>query len=107
MKQEQSKIEEGNRPNIESILKQFDIIEKSLYRAKLPFETEMLQHPVIDVCLWELLRSWKQIENLIREIGPDKFGYRKVTVTKIPELTNHVLDVCPYCGNPECDSDHK
>lgn len=101
MKQEQSKI------NTESILKQFDIVQESIKRAKLPFETGMLQKPVIDVTLYELIKSWHQIENMIREIAPDKFGYREVRSSIYPELTVDVLDVCPYCGDPECGSDHK
>lgn len=93
--------------NTDSILRQFEIIEKSIQRAKLPFETFMMQEAVIDVTLYELMKSSTQIENLIREIDPSRFGGKQVTSYHLPELDEHRLNLCPYCGDPECQSDHK
>ena len=98
-----------NAINIDSILKQFGIVEESLKRAKLPFETNMLHDKVIEVSLWELIKSYHQIENMVREIAPDRFGETMIVKRTLhtPEITEDKLWTCPYCGNPDCQSDHK
>lgn len=93
--------------NTESILSQFDVIEKSMQRAKLPFETDMLAKEVIEVTLYELIKSYKQIENLVREIDPERFGPKKSVSIRIPSLEVHNLNLCEFCGSAECQSDHK
>jgi hypothetical protein len=91
--------------NVESILKQFEIVEKSLSRAKLPFETDMLHKEVLEVTLYELIKSYHQIENMVREIDPGRFGPQQTTA--FPRLDAHYLALCEYCGDPKCESDHK
>lgn len=95
--------------NTESILKQFEIVKTSLQRAKLPFETGMMQKEVIEVTLYELIKSYHQIANLVREIAPERFGEQIIEkrVAHTPELSVDDLDLCPYCGSPDCTSDHK
>lgn len=95
--------------NTESILKQFEIVQKSISRAKLPFETDMLAKEVLEVTLYELIKSYHQIENLVREIDPQRFGQTAVMVNQIhtPELSPDKLKLCPFCGDPNCQSDHK
>lgn len=93
--------------NTESILKQFDIVEKSLQRAKLPFEVDFTPQTSIEVTLYELIKSYHQIENIIREIDPKRFGVQRVSAIHLPMLDVERLHLCPYCGNPECQSDHK
>jgi hypothetical protein len=93
--------------NTESIIKQFEIVEKSIKRAKLPFETDMLAKPVIEVTLYELIKSYHQIENMIREIDPARFGVTRVESIQYPKLSQDRLFLCPHCGNPDCQSDHK
>lgn len=91
--------------NPESIIKQFEVIECSIHRAKLPFETGMLEKPIIEVTLYELIKSYHQIENLVREIDPNRFGPKQATV--MPRLDAHDLRLCEHCGSAECQSDHK
>lgn len=98
---------EGNRLNVESILKQFEIVQQSITRAKLPFETGMMQKEVIEVTLYELIKSYHQIENMIREIDAERFGGRLTEAYHEPSLDIHRLNLCPYCGNADCQSDHK
>lgn len=93
--------------NIESILMQFEKVENSLKRAKLPFETNMIHDKVLEVSLWELMRSYKQIENMIREIDERRFGIRTVRETYTPKIDENMLFLCTICGNPDCESDHK
>lgn len=93
--------------NTESILSQFEIVEKSISRAKLPFETGMLEKPVIEVTLYELIKSYHQIENLVREIDPERFGPTKSVGIVLPGLDVDRLRLCPHCGNADCGSDHK
>lgn len=95
--------------NTASIISQFELVEKSIARAKLPFETDMLQKEVIEVSLYELIRSYHQIENLIREIEPQRFGLKQIQkyVLQTPEISVDRLHLCPFCGDPECQSDHK
>lgn len=95
--------------NTESILEQFALVEKSLTRAKLPFETDMTQPEIIEVTLYELIKSYAQIENLVREIDPDRFGKKLQQVPRMiePALSVNSLRLCPHCGDPKCGSDHK
>lgn len=93
--------------NTESIIKQFELVESSIHRARLPFDTNMLQEPIIEVSLWEMMKAIQQLENMVREIAPERFGAITVAVTRIPELSVHQLHTCPYCGDPDCGSDHK
>jgi hypothetical protein len=66
--------------NTQSILHQFDLVEKSLIRAKLPFETQMADHPeVMKVTLYELTKAYQQIENIINEIDPVKKVAREMS----------------------------
>lgn len=51
--------------NTKMIIEEFQIIEKSLMRAKLPFETEMITPEIMKVSLWELLRSKQIIDNIL------------------------------------------
>ncbi len=98
----------GNKKlNAESILQQLIVVEQSIRRAKLPFETSMLQEEVLEVTLYELIKSMEQIKILVREIGYPRF--EPVTIQKLhyPIMTVDVLNLCPYCGNPNCTSDHK
>lgn len=91
--------------NTESILKQFALVEKSITRAKLPFETDMLHKEVLEVTLYELIKAYHQIDNLVREIDPGRFGSQQQFY--LPPLDEHRLFLCPHCGNAECQSDHK
>lgn len=95
--------------NTEGILQVFSEIEASITRARLPFETGMLQDENVEASLYELIKSWKRIENLVREIAPERFGQKRVVAIQIqmPPLDHHQLAVCPYCGDPKCTSDHK
>jgi hypothetical protein len=92
---------------VESILKQFEIVEASVDRAKIPFWSGLQHKSVIEVSLWELMKAHKQIENMIREIAPERFGGKMTETYVLPPLDHRRLYTCPYCGNPECQSDHK
>jgi hypothetical protein len=89
---------------VASILSQFELVEQSLQRAKLPFETNMLQPQVTEVSIYEILKARQQLYNIIEQIGHPHLG-KSITIPK--ELTIEDLSLCPYCGNPECQSDHK
>jgi hypothetical protein len=91
--------------NPERILEQFALVETSIKRAKLPFETDMVVPQVMEVTLYECLKSIQQLRNIISDIGHPAMGPFTTTVTR--ELTVNDLSVCPYCGNPECNYDHK
>lgn len=93
--------------NPESILNQFTLVEASITRAKLPFETNMLQPKIIEVTLWELIKAREQITNMIREIAPNRFGPHESVSIQWPEITADRLFLCRFCGDPECESDHK
>lgn len=93
--------------NTESLLKQFDLVETSIHRARLPFETNMLQEPVLEVTLYELIKSREQILNMIREIDPNRFGVKVARQISYPEPSVEALSLCPNCGDPNCGSDHK
>lgn len=93
--------------NTESLLKQFDLVRNSLNRAALPFETNMLQDKVVEVSLWELMKAKEQIENMIREIDPKRFGQRVVRTLYTPNISDDKLFLCQICGDPDCQSDHQ
>lgn len=96
--------------NNNSILIQFNVIEESIKRAKLPYEVNMpIQPHIKEVTLYELIKSYHQIENLIREIGEDRFDKKVKEIRRLitPEIRLEDLNVCPYCGDPSCTSDHK
>ena len=56
--------------NIESILNQFELVDESINRAKLPFEAGMIHPNITIVSVYELMKAVKQIENIIKEIDP-------------------------------------
>lgn len=93
--------------NTESITKQFELVEASIGRAKIPFWSGLIHKNVIEVSLYELIKAHKQIENMIREIDPQRFGPKESETISFPQLDEHKLNLCPFCGNPECQSDHK
>jgi hypothetical protein len=93
--------------NQESILKQFELIEQSVKRARLPFEVGMLQEEVMEVSMYELMKIREQAANMIKEIGFPRFEAVVTNHIHYPELTVEALNVCPFCGNPHCQSDHK
>lgn len=88
--------------NRASVLQQLTIVQSSIDRAKIPFEIDIFADPVMEVTLYELIKSYKQIENIIREID-DRFS----TVTVPAPITLDVLNICENCGDPDCTSDHK
>jgi len=91
----------------QSILYQFKIIEESLRRAKLPFEVDLMNDTSLEVTLYELIKTREQILNMIRDISPDRFAPYTTPQLVYPEPTLQHLNICPYCGNPDCTSDHK
>jgi hypothetical protein len=93
--------------NTDSILNQFGLVDQSIHRAKLTFETGMIDKNNIEVALYELIKAQEQIANMVREIAPDRFGISTVSITHTPELDVRKLYTCLYCGSPECESDHK
>lgn len=93
--------------NNESILNQFQLAQSSLDRAKLIIETGMCSGGNKEVVLYELIKSYKQMENLIREIEPQRFGGSYTSVYRVPDINEKELFLCTICGNPECQSDHK
>lgn len=99
---------EEKKLNIESVLNQFEVIEQSIKRAKLPFEVNMLPQTSLDVSLYELMRTIQQSEDLIREIGYPRFEPIASKSIYHPPLVDFTrLQVCNICGSPECQSDHK
>lgn len=93
--------------NKESIIKQFELVDGSLHRARLPFDTDMLHPENIEVVLWELIKAKEQLINMIREIAPDRFGITVQRYIHIPDITTDRLFLCNICGSPNCESDHK
>jgi len=93
--------------NKKSILSQFDIVDKSLKRAKMLIETDLAINSGKEVVLYELIKSYKQIDNIIREFDPDRFGIKLVNVSHTPSLEESRLYLCQICGDPDCQSDHK
>jgi hypothetical protein len=93
--------------NNDNILKQFELVEASVERAKIPFWSGLQHKNVIEVSLWELMKAHKQIENMIREIDPVRFGGSYSNVYRLPALDENKLHLCTICGDPQCQSDHK
>lgn len=93
--------------NNESILNQFQLVQASLDRAKLIIETGMCSGNNKEVTLYELIKSYNQIENLIREIEPQRFGGNYVNTYRLPEIDEEALFLCTICGDPKCESEHK
>jgi len=91
-------------------ISQFEIIEKSLSRAKLQFQADMQDIDTTkEVILYELIKSHLQIENIIREFAPERFGkiVREVRTLVTPNITMDSLHICTTCGETWCTSDHK
>lgn len=103
--------------NPKNILNQFELIEQSIRKAKLPFEVnpfdennqiEINESKVLDVSLWHLMKTIQQAENLIKEIGYPRFEPVVTNSVHYPPLVNfNKLKVCDICGDPNCTSDHK
>jgi hypothetical protein len=93
--------------NSESLLKQFELVEQSIKRAKLPFETDMLHKKVLEVSMYELLKANAQILNMVKEIGYPRWEPVRTAYVDYPAPKIEDLHLCPFCGNPDCGSDHK
>lgn len=93
--------------NVESLLNQFSIVEASITRARLPFETRMLQKQLMEVTLYELIKSREQLLQMIQEIDPTRFGPTIIQIPHTPIPNIEMLNVCPFCGSNDCQSDHK
>lgn len=95
--------------NVESILDQFSRVDGFLQRARLPFETGLLHErtEIKEVVLWELMKAREQLTNMIKEIGYPRFEPIVTKQLHYPPIDVHLLNTCPYCGDTECESDHK
>lgn len=89
--------------SVSLILEQFDLVEASLRRAKLPFEVNMINPTSTEVSIYEILKARQQLYNIIEQIGHPQLGK---TIMTPKELTIDDLSLCPHCGNPNCQSDH-
>lgn len=59
---------EESSMNKESILEQFDLVNSSLERAKIPFEIDVFHKEVLKVTVYECLRAIEQLKNILSEI---------------------------------------
>lgn len=54
--------------NKESILRQLCLIEKSIDRAKIPFEIDLMHDEVLKVSVYECMKAIQQLSNIVDEI---------------------------------------
>lgn len=91
----------------DNILNQFENIENSIDRAKLVVEADMCSGANKEVVLYELIKAYLQIENMVREIAPERFAIELRSVSVTPLITLDHVYICHTCGQPDCQSDHK
>lgn len=98
---------------IEKLKLDFFQLEESIKRAKLVIEVTYPSNELIEVAteitLYELIKSSEKMIDMVREIDPKRFGVRTEMVRQLiipkPDIEN--LNLCPYCGEHGCGSDHK
>lgn len=100
-------MKEERQLDIKGILERFSLIESSLHRAKLPFETDLVHEETKEVTMWELMKSIQNMEELIKEIGYPRFEPVVSRSIYYPPLSIKALHLCDICGSPHCQSDHK
>jgi hypothetical protein len=61
----------------------------------------------VEEALFHLIRSRGEALDLIKQIGYPRYQPVKTTSIYEPEPTLDSLRTCPFCGNPNCQSDHK
>jgi hypothetical protein len=96
--------------NHEAILMPFLEVMKSMTKVTnslfdIAFAKKPINRDEREVVLYELITSRERILNIIRELDSERFGFQTVQVAVEP--SGDKLFLCPYCGNPECTSDHK
>lgn len=89
------------------ILEKFKEVEGRLNRAKIIYEVDLVRPETVEVSIYEVIRSIEALTKMVREIDPERFGVQRVSAIRTPELDVHRLNVCPYCGEQGCTSDHK
>lgn len=57
--------------NANSIKSQFELVRKSVERANMPFEFNMIHVETLKVTVWEILKAIEQLKNIAAEIIAD------------------------------------
>jgi len=98
---------------IESLTMDFYKLKESIKRAELLIDprptTEEINEIQTEITLYELISSIERMTDMVREIDPSRFGKKVEEIRSliIPELSLDRLNICPFCGEPGCGSDHK
>ncbi len=96
-----------NNQSTALILDKFKEVEQRLTRAKLIYEVDLVRPETVEVSIYEVIKSIGILTEMVREIDPERFGVKTVSSLHTPKLELYRLNLCPYCGDPACQSDHK
>jgi hypothetical protein len=78
-----------------------------LQKARCSETTSLTEEEVIEERLFHLLKAKEAIEDLVKEIDPNRFApVRSYSIENQP-LDYRRLNLCPICGKTRCTSDHK
>lgn len=78
-----------------------------LQKARCRDITSLTNDEVVEEGLWLLLKVNEKIEELVKDIDPDRFGPVRAYSIQNQELNKNRLNTCIICGYARCTSDHK
>jgi hypothetical protein len=83
----------------------FQKIDLDLIKAKTAYMKSDKAYK--EQAMWHLIKVRDQAIELIKKLGYPRFEPVEATSIHYPPIDEFKLHTCPYCGNPDCQSDHK
>jgi hypothetical protein len=87
------------------LLREFNKLDLQLSKAREAYMKD--EKPYREQSMWHLIQVRDEAIALIKKIGHPRFEPVETTCVHYPEINEFKLGTCPYCGNPNCQSDHK